>query len=197
MAEQGAGTGGGPERDRLALRPDCSRCFGLCCVAPPFSASPDFAIDKAAGQACPHLRQDFTCHIHSELRERGFGGCTVYDCFGAGQQVAQVTFGGTDWRQEPQTASQMFAAFMIMRQLHELLWYLAEALDIEQVEQAGELRSELGAAFEEIERLAYLDADALVRVDVAGHRRRVNALLLRAGDLVRVAGRMTRVSGEA
>jgi hypothetical protein len=194
MASERSGTGGVPERNRLDLKPDCSRCFGLCCVAPPFSASPDFAISKEAGQPCPHLRQDFGCDIHSELRERGFRGCAVYDCFGAGQQVAQVTFGGTDWRQDPQTASPMFAAFMIMRQLHELLWYLAEALDIE---QAGALHSELSAALEEIERLTYLDAGALVKVDVAGHRRRVNALLLRAGDLVRAAGRMTRISGEA
>ncbi|HZC25622.1 MAG TPA: GAF domain-containing SpoIIE family protein phosphatase, partial [Actinopolymorphaceae bacterium] len=53
----------GPERHTttLDLRADCSRCAGLCCVAPSFSASADFAIDKAAGRACPHLRTDFRC----------------------------------------------------------------------------------------------------------------------------------------
>ncbi len=194
MPGEGGGTGDVPERDRLDLRPDCSRCFGLCCVAPPFSASPEFAIDKEAGHACPHLRRDFRCDIHATLAERGFPGCTVYDCFGAGQQVAQVTFGGTDWRRAPETARQMFDAFMVMRQLHELLWYLAGALELE---DAKPLRAELSAAITEIERLTCLDAGAVVRVDVPGHRRQVNALLLRVGDLVRAAGRMTRVSGEA
>ncbi len=194
MAQERGGTGDLPERDRLGLRPDCSRCFGLCCVAPPFSASPDFAIDKEAGHACPHLRQDFRCDIHATLSERGFPGCAVYDCFGAGQQVAQVTFGGTDWRQAPETAQQMFDSFMVMRQLHELLWYLAGVLELG---EARPLRAELSAALTETERLTYLGADALVRVDVASHRRQVNALLLRAGDLVRAAGRMTRMSGEA
>jgi uncharacterized protein YjbI with pentapeptide repeats len=189
MPEKHAGTGDVPGRDRLDLRPDCSRCFGLCCVAPPFSASADFAIDKEAGKACPHLRTDFRCDIHSTLRQRGFPGCTVYDCFGAGQKVAQVTFGGRDWRRAPDTAKQMFAAFMIMRQLHELLWYLAEA---QALEQAAPLRVEFSTAFREIERLTFCDADALMRVDLAGNRRTVNALLLRAGDLVRASGGPSR-----
>lgn len=105
---------------RVSLRADCARCVGLCCVAPAFSASADFAIDKDAGQPCPNLRGDFRCSIHDRLRQRGFPGCAVYDCFGAGQQVTQVTFGGQDWR-TPGVAAQMFAVFTIVRQLHELL----------------------------------------------------------------------------
>ena len=80
------------------LQADCAQCFGLCCVALPFAASADFAIDKAAGSPCRNLRTDYRCGIHTELRQRGFNGCTVYDCFGAGQKVSQVTFGGADWR---------------------------------------------------------------------------------------------------
>jgi hypothetical protein len=114
----------------LSLRADCERCFALCCVAPAFSASADFAISKPAGQPCPNLQPDFRCSIHDRLRPRGFGGCTAYDCFGAGQQVAQVTFGGRDWRQAPEIAAQMFDVFGIVRQLHELLWYLTEALTL-------------------------------------------------------------------
>lgn len=109
------------------LRADCGKCFGLCCVALPFSASADFAVNKDAGTPCANLRADFGCGIHARLREGGFSGCTVYDCFGAGQQVSQVTFGGTDWRQAPDTARQMFDVFPVVRQLHELLWYLTEA----------------------------------------------------------------------
>ncbi|MBW8766297.1 MAG: pentapeptide repeat-containing protein, partial [Geodermatophilales bacterium] len=112
---------------RQHLRADCSRCAGLCCVAPAFAASADFAIDKPAGRACPHLQDDFRCGIHAQLRERGFPGCTVFDCFGAGQQLTQVTFGGRSWREAPELAASQFAVFPVLRQLHEMLWYLTEA----------------------------------------------------------------------
>jgi len=171
---------------RRSLRADCERCFGLCCVAPAFSASADFAIDKDAGQPCPNLRPDFRCGIHARLREQGFPGCTAYDCFGAGQQVAQVTFGGQNWRRDPQAAQQMFAVFSTMRQLHELLWYLTEALTLQPVRQ---LHDELSRTLDETEHLTLGSADALADLDVAAYRRSVNALLLRASELVRAGVR--------
>jgi hypothetical protein len=109
------------------LRADCARCFGLCCVAPAFARSADFAIDKPAGHACPNLDESFGCGIHTRLRERGFPGCTVYDCFGAGQHVAQVVYQGRDWRRDPASAPRMFEVFAAVRILHELMWYLTEA----------------------------------------------------------------------
>jgi hypothetical protein len=111
----------------LSLRADCEHCFGLCCVAPAFFASADFAIDKSAGQPYPNLPADFRWAIHHRLRQQGFAGCTTYDCFGAGQKVAQITFAVQDWRQTPRIAAKMFNVFTIMRQLHELLWLLTEA----------------------------------------------------------------------
>ena len=105
---------------------------------------------RTPGSPALNLRTDFRCGIHTQLRDKGFRGCTVYDCFGAGQQVAQVTFGGQDWRQAPGTARQMFEVFPVMRQLHELLWYLTEALTLA---PAGPLRAELARALEAIERL--------------------------------------------
>ena len=90
------------------LRADCSRCVGLCCVVPAFSQSADFAINKPAGQPCPNLRPDFRCGIHSELRQHGFTGCTVYDCFGAGQRATRDTF-------------------ETLKPIHELLWYVIDA----------------------------------------------------------------------
>ncbi len=59
---------------RARLRADCTRCAGLCCVAPAFAASADFAIDKPAGRPCPHLGDDFRCGIHEHLDQRGFHG---------------------------------------------------------------------------------------------------------------------------
>jgi uncharacterized protein YjbI with pentapeptide repeats len=175
-----------PGRDRLSLRADCERCFALCCVAPAFSASADFAISKPAGQPCPNLQPDFRCSIHDRLRPRGFGGCTAYDCFGAGQQVAQVTFGGRDWRQAPEIAAQMFGVFAIVRQLHELLWYLSEALAMP---AARPLHGELSAALQETGRLAGGSPEALAALDVTAHRRDINALLLRTSELARAGAR--------
>ena len=114
-----------PERD--SLRPDCSNCFALCCTAFGFARSADFAIDKPAATPCPNLDQDFSCTIHDRLRPRGFRGCTVFDCFGAGQAVSQQLFGGISWRDAPESQQDMFAAFRVVRQLHEMLWHLAEA----------------------------------------------------------------------
>jgi len=171
-----------PDVIDLGLTSDCGSCFGLCCVALPFAASADFAIDKDAGRPCPNLQQDFRCGIHSDLRPRGFTGCTVFDCFGAGQKVSQVTFDGQDWRRVPGTARQMFDVFPVMRQLHELLWYLAEALTRP---AARPVHADLRAALEKTERLTQGSAEELMELDVPAHRGEVNALLLRTSELVR------------
>ncbi|WP_326694600.1 pentapeptide repeat-containing protein [Streptomyces sp. NBC_01766] len=167
---------------QLTLQGDCANCFGLCCVALPFAASADFAADKRAGQPCTHLRTDFRCGIHTRLRDQGFPGCTVYDCFGAGQQVSQVTFGGQDWRQAPETAQQMFDTFPVVRQLHELLWYLTEALTLD---PARPLHPELRRLLDATEALTHGTPEALADLDVAAHRAEVNVLLLRTSELVR------------
>src|SRR6476660_7936034 len=153
--------GAGPSGNLLA---DCGRCFGLCCVALPFAASADFAIDKPAGHACPNLRTDFGCNIHQTLRTRGFPGCTVYECFGAGQQVAQVTYRGQDWRQAPATAAQMCDVFRVMRQLHELLRYLAEA---QTIRKANALFGDLKKMFDDTELITRWSAEAILALDVA------------------------------
>ena len=179
--EPGAGGSSAADR-RLSLRADCERCVGLCCVAPAFSKSADFAIDKAAGHACPNLEEDYRCAIHPRLRKEGFPGCVAYDCFGAGQHVTQVTFGGEDWRRSPDRAEQMFEVYTTMLQLHELLWYLTEALTLG---LAHPLHHDLRAVLDETERLSLLDPEALVELDLTAHQRAVDALLLRASELAR------------
>jgi uncharacterized protein YjbI with pentapeptide repeats len=166
----------------IELAADCTRCAGLCCVAPAFAKSSDFAIDKPAGKPCPHLHTDFRCKIHDELEPRGFRGCVVFDCFGAGQHLTQETFGGRDWRSAPELARAMFAALPVMRQLHELLWLLTEALRLDAAER---VRPKLRAALEETERLTRATPDQLAAVDLDAHRRRVNPLLQKASQLAR------------
>ena len=175
-----------PDKSRRNLRADCKNCFGLCCVALYFSASEGFPIDKDAGQPCLNLQPDFRCCVHKSLRERGLKGCLAFDCFGAGQKVSKVSFGGHDWRKVPESAKQMFKVFLIMRQLHELLWYLTEALTLQPARSIhGALRSMLG----ETERLTHLSPDYLMELDVAVHRADVNALLLKTSELVRAEAR--------
>ena len=172
------------------LRPDCATCAGLCCVAPAFAASADFAIDKPAGRPCPNLLADFRCGIHASLRDRGFPGCVAFDCFGAGQRVTRETYGGLDWRADPDMASRMFAAYSIVRQLHELLWYLREALEMRATRR---LHPALQANHDETERLAGGDAGALAALDLTDHRRRVNDLLRSASALARAPSQGPRL----
>jgi hypothetical protein len=155
-------------------------------VGPGFAASADFAIDKPAGRPCPNLQADHRCGIHARLRESGFRGCTVYDCFGAGQRVTAATRAAdgspTDWRASPDRGPAMFAALTTTRVLHELLWYLRAALDLPATRP---LHPRLRLAAGETDALAQGPPERVARVDAAGHRDRVNALLLQASELAR------------
>jgi hypothetical protein len=148
------------------LRADCGRCSALCCVALPYAASADFAYDKPAGRPCRHL-DDVSCSIHAQLPERGFPGCTVFDCLGAGQQVTQHTYGGLTWRDRPDLAEEIFAAFLIMRQLHELRWYLRQA---DRGDQPGDVRRRVRTLADQTAALADQRPEELLQCDVAGHR---------------------------
>lgn len=168
------------------LKADCANCFGLCCVALTFSRSADFAIDKDAGEPCVNLQEDSRCGIHSRLRESGFKGCTVYDCFGAGQKISQTTFEGQSWRQEPESRGQMFALLPVMRQLQELLWYLREAM---RMPAAAALHGDLERAYASTEKLTLRGAEEVLALDIEAQRDTVNVLLTAASELARADAR--------
>ena len=166
----------------LELRADCSRCVGLCCVALAFAAAADFAFDKQPGDPCVHLGPESRCGIHARLRDEGMSGCVAYDCFGAGQHLTQVTFEGGDWRQSSVTAERMFDAFTVMRQLHELAWYLVEALALA---AASPVHRELRVALDRLEALTQQPAEVILGADVAAQRVTIAPLLAKASDLAR------------
>ena len=170
-----------PVLDRESLRPDCGNCFALCCTALGFSRTADFAVDKPAGTPCRNLASDFSCTIHDSLRPRGFRGCTVFDCFGAGQHVSRNLFRGISWREEPATAGEMFPVFTIARQLHEMLWYLVEAgtrtFDPETGQRADHLRTVIEAAL--------ADTASVLSLDVGDLQARVRSVLLGVSEEVR------------
>jgi uncharacterized protein YjbI with pentapeptide repeats len=177
--------------DRLALVADCGSCFGLCCVALAFERSADFPVDKDAGDPCVHLDDGFGCSIHARLRDEGYRGCTVYDCFGAGQQVSQVTFGGVSWRDDPASSAAMFAALPVMRQLHEMLWYLTEvagrlaADHPDHPDGLDDLRDEVARLTARTVELTLTDAAHLDDIDLPAHRDVVSPVLQRVSALVR------------
>ncbi|RCG22008.1 pentapeptide repeat-containing protein [Streptomyces diacarni] len=152
------------------LRADCERCAGLCCVALPFARSADFAVDKPAGKRCGNLTDENRCAIHARLRVSGFTGCSVFDCYGAGQRVTA--------REETVSGPQLFAVFRVTRQLHELLWLLTEAA-------RGGRCPEAEASAAELDALIDGDVAALLAADVEAWRARVGPILERVSERAR------------
>jgi hypothetical protein len=77
-----------------------------------------------------------------------------------------------------------------MRQLHELLWYLTEALTLRSTRP---LHEELKIALDGTERLTHLSPDAVMQLDVPAHRHDVDAVLRRASELVRHGVRRRKI----
>jgi uncharacterized protein YjbI with pentapeptide repeats len=158
------------------LQADCSRCFALCCVLLPFAKGESFPETKPGGVPCHNLDPADRCRIHPTLTEKGWSGCVAFDCFGAGQQVAQVTYAGVSWR-EGGNLGEMAAVLSVMRQLHEMLALLDEAV-----------RRGASHAVAWVERLVGLiggTPDELLAHDVDDLRHEVGAVLAEASRGVR------------
>ena len=157
----------------MNLAADCAACVGLCCVAPALTASADFALTKPAGRACVHLGADSRCEIHSSLRSRGFPGCVAYDCFGAGQRTVALL--------GPVRSPRTLRAYEVLHQLHELLFYVSDAL-------ARPAAAPLHASLDRQRSvITGLHPDSLATTDPASHRAAVAPLLRQASALVRAA----------
>jgi hypothetical protein len=167
---------------RSTLRANCADCFALCCTAFGFQRSADFPINKPARTPCLNLADDFSCSIHDSLRARGFRGCTVFDCFGAGQYVSQDLFGGTSWRERPDTSAEMFSTFAVVRQLHEMLWYLVEAAERATTSVLSGLAAQLRS---EILRTLDGDASEILASDVERIRAEVRRTLIEVSEEAR------------
>lgn len=76
----------------------------------------------------------------------------------------------------------MFDVFPIMQQLHEMLWYIHEALSIE---TAKPIHRELRACFDKIDKLTRLSKENLLTLQVNEYRAEVNEWLLKTSELVR------------
>ena len=130
------------------LKADCSACAALCCVIPPFDAVQGFGFDKPAETPCRHLCADHRCGIHADLVERGFTGCVAFDCLGAGQRLtaqAVARFDSADWRNRPDVARWLFAAYPRVREVQEWLARLSLAATVSGLGELQALAAELEA----------------------------------------------------
>ncbi len=177
--------------DLRDLRADCSQCSGLCCVALPFGRSRDFAVTKPAGEPCRNLAPDFRCSIHPTLRASGWPGCTVFDCFGAGQLVTQHSFEGRTWRTDAELAPQIFSTFEVMRRVQEVRYYLET---LRGAALPAELRKDLDVMTTRVEALAMRTSPhAASPEEVHALHAEVSPLLRAASlEIRRAVGRDTR-----
>jgi len=153
---------------------DCKNCSGLCCVALYFAKCEGFPTDKPAGKPCKNLMSDFRCTIHAKLLQSKMKGCLAYDCFGAGQKVTQNIYKGKNWKTTPEIVNQMFDVFLIVFQLHQMLWYLIEASTII---SSKELKLELDALILQNEKMTQLCPDEIQTLDIDIYRLNVNRIL--------------------
>jgi hypothetical protein len=164
---------------RQNLRSDCGKCFGFCCTALCFAKTDGFPVDKPEGEPCPKLQMDFKCRVYGDLKKLGYKGCTGYDCFGAGQRVAKVTYGGNDWRRKPDSKEQMLRVFGVMQELHEMLWYLAEACTL----LAGTpSQAEAEVLLQGLEIVAQLGPEQLLDLNLDAYRSKASAHIKKAGE---------------
>ena len=169
-----------------SLIADCANCVGLCCVALAFARSEDFAFRKDAGEECRNLTEEYRCRVHPTLRADGMKGCTVFDCHGAGQRVTNTVFPRTSWRDSPEVAMLGFAVFGVVRQLHEMLGYLAAAARIASTPQ---LDDRIESQYSAIDELSGQLGEQVLQTDVDGLRETVNTLLAAASEGARKSSR--------
>lgn len=163
-----------------SLKIDCRKCSGLCCTALYFSKSEGFPNDKPAGKPCTNLMSDFSCAVHKKLMQYNLKGCMAFDCLGAGQKVTSDIYGGVSWKQRPEAASEIFQVFLAVWQLHQMVWYLAEAAAVIPAEKLAE---DIDALITEYKNMTALPPDQILQIDIEEYRTRVNLILKKAGEL--------------
>ncbi|WP_240641005.1 pentapeptide repeat-containing protein [Nocardioides ferulae] len=118
--------------------------------------------------------------MHDQLNDIGMRGCTIFECFGAGQQVTQVTYAGEGLGADPERDRQRFAVFAVLRAVHEMRWLLAEA---PRLPPAG--AEESRAWQRRLAELAQAAPETVLSTDLAAIRSAV-------GELLRTASRGAR-----
>ena len=101
-------------------------------------------------------------------------------------KTAQVTCKGVSWRDNPESASKMYDAFLIIRQLHEMLWYLTQSYTLQHDEK---IKSNIGNLIDETIELTMSVIDIIFNIDIESHRNKVNRFLKDTSEMVRKKAR--------
>jgi hypothetical protein len=124
---------------------------------------------------------DFRCDIHALLTAKKMKGCLAYDCFGAGQKVTQSYYDNENWKTNPDKADEIFRVFMKVFQLHQIAWYLLEALSF--VKEEG-LKADIDALIAENIQMTAGAAAEILAIDIAYYKVRVDQILKKVSDQV-------------
>ncbi|MEV7607038.1 pentapeptide repeat-containing protein [Paenarthrobacter sp. NPDC089322] len=98
--------------------------------------------------------------------------------------VSQRIFAGVSWSQDPSSQDAMFAVFRIVRQLHEMLWYLDEA---KRRTRDSALASDAVLLSSAVEAATHGDVTAVLAADVERLHGEVRALLMEVSEEVRAS----------
>ena len=160
---------------------NCEQCCGLCCVALYYAKTDGFPSDKTAGIPCQNLSPDFRCAVHSGLLSSRLKGCMAYECLGAGQKVTQHLFPGINWRTNPEKAEQIYKAFLIVFEMHQMLWYLIEAFSIISDKQ---IKDEITLLISQNENITSCTPDELFELNIENYRVKVSSILKKVTELL-------------
>jgi len=175
----------------LKLKIDCKNCSGLCCVSLYCTKTDGFPANKEAGIPCAYLGSDYGCNIHSKLSEKNYKGCIAYDCFGAGQRATQLCLTNGTWKTNTKQADMIFETFMIVFQLHQMLWYLVEAF---QLTTDNKLKSTIDELIQDNEQIAEMLPENYLKTDLSEYRLKVNTVLKQISSTISISTSASRHS---
>jgi hypothetical protein len=118
----------------------------------------------------------------------------AYDCLGAGQKVIRVVSGAASPDGTAAEPGLLCGLFSTVFQLHQMLWYLAEANELT---AEGARRDEIRALIGENRRLSALPPQELLALDLEEYRHRVNPVLQEAWERTarKAAGKIRKRRG--
>lgn len=93
-----------------------------------------------------------------------------------------MTYGGQGWRANPSSSKEMFDVFLIMRQLHEICWYLYETSSFD---LPTSLIKKVQQLLAETERVTEAPPCEVLSFDLFMHHSRVSSLLRDVSEHIR------------
>lgn len=165
-------------KNKLSL--DCSKCMGLCCTALYFSKIDGFPSDKGSGEKCEYMDKSYRCEVHEKLEERGYTGCMSFDCLGAGPMVVSLL---KDRDVSKKALVKLYEAFIVARQVYEVIWYLADAFEKSDNDQ---LKKKISELTKNVYTQVTSDHDTISKIDINEVRDKAKPLLSEVSDEYRM-----------